>query len=295
MKLILSRKGFDSGAGGVASPIFPDGSMYSIPIQVPGGRATYASIRKGDRTLGTDMGSVVEALTRGRIGADESCHFDPDLSESSLDRAPGWRPSLGQVNAAQGHLATQAVGPGDTFVFFGWFRRVEPGPEGGWRYVSGAPDLHVVFGWMRIGEVIDVPEDQRARDALVAARPWIGDHPHLHFPRGYVRGRNCIHVGTPGEAGEIRAFDPRLVLTAPGASTRGEWRLPKWFSASRDCSPMTYHADPDRWTIARDHCTLRTVGRGQEFVLDCAVRPEARAWVERLIGERSAEPATRIP
>ncbi len=31
-KLILSRKGFDSASGGCPSPIFPDGTMFSLPI-----------------------------------------------------------------------------------------------------------------------------------------------------------------------------------------------------------------------------------------------------------------------
>ena len=30
--IILSRKGFDSSAGGVASPIFDNGNIFSIPI-----------------------------------------------------------------------------------------------------------------------------------------------------------------------------------------------------------------------------------------------------------------------
>ncbi len=32
VKLILSRKGFDSSSGGVPSPIFSDGRMLSLPI-----------------------------------------------------------------------------------------------------------------------------------------------------------------------------------------------------------------------------------------------------------------------
>jgi len=31
-KIILSRKGFDSANGGMASPIFPDGRLISLPI-----------------------------------------------------------------------------------------------------------------------------------------------------------------------------------------------------------------------------------------------------------------------
>ena len=32
MKVILSRKGFDSSYGGTASPILPDGTLLSLPI-----------------------------------------------------------------------------------------------------------------------------------------------------------------------------------------------------------------------------------------------------------------------
>jgi len=32
MKIIFSRKGFDSSTGGVPSPIFPDGKILSLPI-----------------------------------------------------------------------------------------------------------------------------------------------------------------------------------------------------------------------------------------------------------------------
>ena len=32
MKVILSRKGFDSANGGILSPIFEDGTMLSFPI-----------------------------------------------------------------------------------------------------------------------------------------------------------------------------------------------------------------------------------------------------------------------
>ena len=32
MKIILSRKGFDSANGGIVSPIFEDGTMVSFPI-----------------------------------------------------------------------------------------------------------------------------------------------------------------------------------------------------------------------------------------------------------------------
>jgi hypothetical protein len=36
MKVILSRKGFDSGYGGIPSPVLPDGTMLSLPIPSKG-------------------------------------------------------------------------------------------------------------------------------------------------------------------------------------------------------------------------------------------------------------------
>ena len=35
MKVILSRKGFDSANGGIASPILEDGAIVSFPIPAP--------------------------------------------------------------------------------------------------------------------------------------------------------------------------------------------------------------------------------------------------------------------
>ena len=32
MKIIISRKGFDSGSGGFPSPIMPDGTLLTTPI-----------------------------------------------------------------------------------------------------------------------------------------------------------------------------------------------------------------------------------------------------------------------
>ncbi|MFZ4661436.1 MAG: hypothetical protein ACOYNY_30795, partial [Caldilineaceae bacterium] len=75
MKLILSRKGFDSSAGGVASPLFPDGTLLSLPIPDQKGRVTYANLGWGEHQLG----DLVEALTHGRIDRQTRAHLDPDL------------------------------------------------------------------------------------------------------------------------------------------------------------------------------------------------------------------------
>jgi len=269
VRLILSRKGFDASIGGTASPILPDGSLYSLPIPDPLSQLRYAEIA----TASEPLGRVVEELTRGQVGARDFAHLDPDLDRQALRRARGWRPIFGQAGAAQSHLARNGVGPGDVFLFFGWFRRCVY--EGGrLRYARGAPDLHVLFGWLEVGAVVQV--------AQLGSRElrWARRHPHFFGVRGagntlYIAAEQLsARAAPPGPgpwpgAGRFPRFEQRLCLTAePGAAPRGLWSLPEWMRTP-GCPPLlTHHSDPLRWTRIPGGWLLRTVGRGQEFILD---------------------------
>ncbi|MEO1731323.1 MAG: hypothetical protein AAFR64_11360, partial [Pseudomonadota bacterium] len=104
MRIIFSRKGFDSSAGGGPSPIV-EGRPVSLPIPDSKGlsRTTY-----GDLGLGEHAAKA----SRGRLGGDHLCHHDPMfLADGSC--------AFGQTGAAQTHLERQGVGLGDVFVFFG--------------------------------------------------------------------------------------------------------------------------------------------------------------------------------
>ena len=91
MRLILSRKGFDTSCGGCPSPILPDGRMVSLPIPDARSPIRYGDIRWGEY----DLGALVGDLTRGRIAPTQAAHLDPDLRRESLPRRPGWRPLFG--------------------------------------------------------------------------------------------------------------------------------------------------------------------------------------------------------
>jgi hypothetical protein len=121
LKIILSRKGFDSASGKIPNPVFPGGRMLSLPIPDKQSQICYSDIS----WHGYNVGSVISDLTRGRIPAKFRAHLDPDLCRSSLDRLPNWRPLFGQAGQAQVHLDNHGVGAGDMFLFFGWFRRIE--------------------------------------------------------------------------------------------------------------------------------------------------------------------------
>jgi hypothetical protein len=140
MKIILSRKGFDSASGGCPNPIFPDGSMLALPI--PDRDAT---VRYQDLVWrGRKLGELVPKMAGGKPRAHYGAHLDPDLDQAMRPRAPDWRPVFGQVGPAQGHLRNDGVAVGDVFVFFGLFRRL--GDDD--RFVPGSPTIHAAWGWM---------------------------------------------------------------------------------------------------------------------------------------------------
>ncbi|MGO1542003.1 MAG: hypothetical protein ACTHXB_10310 [Luteimonas sp.] len=293
-RLVLSRKGFDSGYGGMPSPILPDGRLLPLPIP-----SRHDAFRLGDLNAdGVALGPVLRDLSCGRHSRRTRVHLDPDLDRRADLRPPGWRPALGQAGSAQSHLRDQGVGAEDVFLFFGWFRQVER-HAGRWRYVPGAPHLHLIYGWLEVEEVLAVVTD---RERCLRRHPWIASHPHVANPDHYSDPRNTLYVaprrsklGLDGPGGGVfTRYADGLRLTAEGAS-RSVWTLPDWFHPGEGRSALTYHANPDRWRRIGEHCELRSVAKGQEFVLDTAGRVDARAWLRALMAPhrdlRQAGPA----
>ncbi len=282
MKLILSRKGFDSQSGGCPSPIFPDGTLYSLPIPYDPSEITYGDLWHGD----TNIGAVVANLTHDRFGATTPAHLDPDINRSAFSpRKKGWRPLFGQSGAAQGHLCNQDVKDKDLFLFFGIFRKVEK-TSGRWCFVKGTQPKHILWGWLQIGEIRKV--DEIPKEAL----PWARYHPHLHPSRGKHRS-NTLYIASgqldlgggpiaPG-AGCFPKFHERLVLTDPEGSGVTDWRLPRSFYPDNGKTRLTYHPKLDRWNHNEEYAYLRSVGRGQEFVLDLDQYPGVTDWLVQTI------------
>ena len=146
MKLLLSRKGFDSGSGKLPSPIFPDGSMVSFPIPDEHSKISYQIINGQN---GGSIGNLVEELTKGKILGHFNAHLDPDLYEDSIKRERGWRPIFGQTGAAQGHLLNNQVGQGDLFLFFGRFQNIVESNRK-IKYDNSSKSVHVIFGWLQV-------------------------------------------------------------------------------------------------------------------------------------------------
>lgn len=155
MKIILSRKGFDSTVGGSErpSPIF-NNKMVSMPIPEENSSHRYDELQI-DNILGT------QNFTRKLYNFDfrKTCHLDPDINKVILkNRNPNWRALFGQTGSAQTHLQNQKIKENDIFLFFGWFRHTKKTKN---EITFTGPDIHIIFGYFQIGEILKVKDIQQ--------------------------------------------------------------------------------------------------------------------------------------
>ncbi len=208
MKIIFSRKGFDSVAGGGPSPIIA-GQPVSLPIPAFGAlsRTTYGDL---------GLGAYAERASRGRYAASDFCHHDPMF--------PGGEYAfLGQCGGAQGHLANQGVGPGDVFLFFGLFADEKTGER-----------HHRIFGWLDVAAVHPIAGADRSNPLISIASA--AGHPHFIG----MHGKNdTLYAGQGGTA--KRAWD-ELRLTVPGGPV-ALWQRPKWLRPGG----LTYFPKAANW------------------------------------------------
>ncbi|MFX0139394.1 MAG: hypothetical protein ACFFDN_37485 [Candidatus Hodarchaeota archaeon] len=281
MKIIFSRKGFDSSAGGCPSPILPDGRMISLPIPDKHSPIRYKDIRWQEYKLG----SLVSELTGGRIPASHFAHLDPDLNRESFSRKSGWRPIFGQTGVAQGHLRKNRIQPGDIFLFFGLFRDVT-NTSLNFEWNKRKRLRHVLWGWLQVDEILKVDNCPPSRYS------WARYHPHFYTG---LEKDNAIYIARrylelPGirkkklsGAGTFLYFSEQLALTEKTSTKPSQWELPKWLYPRDGKSPLTYHSNMARWQLTKKGTKLSTVSRGQEFIFDTEKYPEAIGWVKNLL------------
>lgn len=283
MKIIFSRKGLDSSFGAISSVVLPDGSLYWLPI--PDGFGDNTLVGYSDiNYLGINAETLIRSISGGKMPLPKTLHLDPDIYDGYVKRRDGWRAAFGQVGAAQSHLENEGVGVGDVFLFFAWFRDIRKSKHG-YTYASGS-DRHIIYGWLQVGEIIKPDRD--------IAPEWLMAHPHI--TRKDIGTNNTVYIaadslvldgkdtGLPAAGYFLKETD-EIVLTEKGKN-RTLWRLPEWAFPSNGKKPLSYHRNPALWQKRDGFVELKTVGRGQEFVLDCACYPEAEKWLERLISQQ---------
>lgn len=264
MKVSFSRKGFDSTYGGQANAILPDGTMLPFPIPAVDGTVTYGELTVNNHCM---FDIISEIKKRPKVNATDLCHLDPDLIKDVKARKPGWKPAFGQAAQALSELNNKGFGVGDLFLFFGWFKFTEF-VNGKLRYKKGARNLHVIYGYLQVGEILkcdsNIPE-------------WLMEHPHanrlingstrdaIYLPKDKLTFNDSL----PG-AGMLK-FSEDLILTHPNES-RSRWKLPQCFdNIEIGHSPK----QPNRKEY------YQSTSIGQEMIWE--VTPESMDWLKSII------------
>lgn len=284
MKIILSRKGFDSSPqyGRIPSPILPDGTLLSLPIPANAGESLvkYSDL---ENVHGHSPAKLIKDLTKGKVMPSMRTHLDPDLRRHTLSRDRGWQPLFGPHPKSHTHLKNQCVEIGDLILFFGYFRNVELDPDSDIYHFVGE-HLHVLFGWLQIDKML--PAGLRHRED---AQKWALYHPHYQgdWDNNYVYvARKQLSIPglrkkLPG-GGAFEKYSDVLRLTAPDCS-RSIWQIPRGIYPKRGQELLSYHSDKKLWSRTPIHTRLQTRPKWQEAVLDSDKCPEVITWARQIL------------
>lgn len=283
MNIIFSRKGLDSSFGNTSSAVLPDGTLAWLPIPEKDSKKNLPSYNNLF-IQNYCLGDIVESISKGKLSAKSTVHLDPDIFPFHLKRDEGWFPIFGQTGAAESHLRNHNVSAGDIFLFFSWFRETEY-INGKLQYIPNYFDQHILYGWFQI-------EEKKEVKSFIPLEEWMKEHSHL---QGVLYNRELDTVYFPtkylildGEKTNLSGcgYFPKkhdeIVLTARGEN-RSIWELPSWFFPGNEKTPLTYHGNLSRWNLYGDKVFLKTVGRGQEFILNSEEYPQSICWLKNLI------------
>lgn len=261
MKVIFSRKGFDSAAGGIPSPIFPDGRLFSVPIPSRYDNDTYDALQVSWE--GESIQKVLNDISGRRIfrqGAWYSCDYSQPKQKCHHD--PMWLPdrrmptlALGQAGAADGHLRNKQVGQGDVFIFYGLFRAIECA-NGAWRFQENARKIHVIWAHMIVDDVLRLDSPKQRNDAL-AKYPFLQSHPHIDRQ---MDSNNSIYLST--RATPLNYEEKRSLTDIKTYDGSSKWRLPRCLNQQQAFSYL------NKFRTSGEEVIVRCPGRGQEFVLN---------------------------
>jgi hypothetical protein len=300
MKIILSRKGFDSAHGGIPSPVFPKGEMLSFPIPGTDDKKDSDKNESNDETKdrkdtikyrdlrfvgkefdGISLNQILKDLGYNEQKYSQYCHLDPDLVEDRRKtKVDDWKAAFGQINQSAKYLSNQHVGEKDLFLFFGNFHHVEM-RDGKFSYVrrtEGDKDdyrgstFQAIWGYMQVEKILTDPSD-------IMAYKW---HPHACPKRNDKSGddrNNTLYIPTktlsfcPDKPGwGVFDYDERRVLTKKGC-TKATWEYNKAYDLTEETKRKRRNSAKDKKN------SIYYAGIWQELVLESK---EAEEWAKGL-------------
>lgn len=265
MKVILSRKGMDSQSGGMPSPILPDGTLLSLPIPDNNSNKHYGDFDYKGHSL---QEIICQLKPNFDFSKNPNCHLDPDIYNEITGKPSAWKSAFGQCGLPAIHLDKLGITKGDIFLFYGMFQQTEYQADGRLAFVKSSPIRHIIYGYMRVGEVLKDEQEIKQR------YPW---HPHS---QSNSHSNNRLYL--PAEYDTFHYSKP-LVLTMSNQNSRSLWQLPPFF-AQNDIS-ISWQGK--NHPIMKDgFSVLNSAARGQEFVITANSKEQENnlySWAKNLI------------
>jgi predicted transposase YbfD/YdcC len=256
-----------------------------------------AEVRYYISSLTMDVKRLARAV-RGHWGIENGCHWVLDVTyreDESRIREETLRENFAWLNRFTLSLLKQHLDRTSIAMkrrSCGWnddyLMQVLPDQQDSVRWPCAAPDLHLIFGWLRVGCML------RPTSEPGSIPRWAAEHPHVFRARNmavnntlYVASRGLRLPTVPGSipGGGVFLRQALILTLTVLAQGRSFWRLPGWFYPTAGKPALSYHSDPRRWKRDGADCYVQSVGRGQEFVLDCDHFPEAFDWLRDLFAE----------
>lgn len=272
MKVILSRKGFDSENGKMPSAIMPNGDVVSFPIPSED-YTTFDDLRYGQFSYKR----ILDSLAQKKFGCgcevfpQRHCHVDPDLDRTRWKNVHRyWKPAFGPSWDVWHYLnTTVGIAKNDIFLFFGTFHFLIQKTTAEFEFSVRTgdffhdSDLHLIWGYLQVGDVICDPE-------RTSEYSW---HPHAGGPLLIIpRKRLSFAPSKPGYG--LLPFSIDRVLTSEGKS-KAYWKYNKVYS------PENIIVAKGRKNSSRDPSCIYYSGIWQELGLKESKTTEN--WCKRMI------------
>ena len=305
IKIILSRKGMDTSIGKLASPIFTDKKMVSLPIPILIEKEKQAENLDNQKTHNDSLkekhidgvssySELINKLSGREIGNDWLYHFDPLIKNEKNSIS-----CFGQSEAAAKYLINNLIKNKENedwkrngvykipenetivFLFFGRYHFVE---KEGDNYIYTKykkdkkayeyKDLHLVWGYMVVGEIINMNNKYFENQA-----GKFNDHPHsTNF---YTKKKNNIIFLPKVNKSKVLDFSEDLILTNLNRDpiAMSIWDINKFRNQSEDGAsssnkkekngiPFDYEGErKNSATNPEDKDSLFLKGQWQELIL----------------------------
>ena len=325
MKVIFSRKGFDSSYGGCSSIILPKemgSKMISFPI--PETHSKRGGI-KADNIIYVDLynKSLKDILSDLNKEIKDKYHVDPEIqnmqikdTDGSLKQSFANRKyaALGQSGAAAGHLLNQKIKKGDLFLFFSTYQETRLDEDKKIHYAEDKKKFHSIWGYMIVDDVFLInpknnyitkiyydDKNNRKEDKpklIDSFTDYPGLKSHLHFKnrKGYEKNIKNIIIcsttfGTFNYTEELRLTrkDPN---TNEVSNNLTDWKITNfWNNNLQNKITMTYNDKNIKKELSKAkghlHLEIKAASIGQEFVIDNYDIAIMKKWLKEILPKKA--------